>query len=259
MQSPVIQNAPLPNVATVLVICAYPDDMESWCGGTLAHLVQQGADVSMALVAAGDTGSADRSVTPDDVAATRLAEPARANERLGLTDLRFLDERDGEVDDTLELGRKIVELIREVRPDVIFSHDPEHVWPPYITHRDHRIVGRAVLDAVYPMARDHLFFPAQVAAGLEPHIVSQVWMFSTSLPTTAIDITATLDLQIDARLEHASQTSDPAALRTNWRAHATAIGTVPARRSRDDQCGAAAGGRAAVAMAFPCKRIVRDG
>jgi len=224
VQSPVVPNAALPDATSVLVICAHPDDMESWCGGTLALLAQRGAAVSMALVTAGDKGSADRRATADEVAETRLAEQARANERLGLIGLRFLGERDGEVEDTLELRRKIVGVIREVRPDVVFTHDPEHIWPPYITHRDHRIVGRAVLDAVYPMARDHLFFPEQVAAGLEPHIVSHVWMFSTSQPTTAIDIAATLDLKIAARLEHASQTSDPEALRLSWRERAAAIG-----------------------------------
>src|ERR1700740_837284 len=38
----------------------------------------------------------------------------------------------------------------------------------YLGHRDHRVVGRAALDAVYPLARDRLAFPELEAEGLSP-------------------------------------------------------------------------------------------
>ena len=224
VQSPVWQDATLPAQCCVLAICAHPDDIESWCGGTLALLVDRGCDVSLALLTAGDKGSADREARPEDIAATRLAEQAAANARLGLSGLRFLGWRDGELEDGPELRGAVVRLLREARPSVVFTHDPEHPYPPYITHRDHRVAGRVVLDAAYPMARDHLYFPGQVAEGLEPHAVEQVWLFSTLAPSTAVDITTTLERKIDARLAHRSQTGDPAALRAGWRERAAAIG-----------------------------------
>ncbi len=224
MQSPIWRDADLPANCRVLAICAHPDDVESWCGGTLALLVERGCDVSLALLTAGDKGSADRMARPADVAATRLAEQAAANQRLGITGPRFLGGRDGELEDGLALRGQVVGLLREVRPAVVFTHDPEHPFPPYITHRDHRVAGRVVLDAVYPMARDHLYFPEQIAAGLEPHAVEQVWLFSTLVPSTAVDISMTLERKIAARLEHRSQTGDPDALRIGWRERAATIG-----------------------------------
>jgi len=224
VRSPVWQATDLPSSVRVLAICAHPDDIESWCGGTLARLVERGCDVSLALLTAGEKGSADRAARAEDVAATRLAEQAAANARLGLSGLRFLGGRDGELEDGPALRASVVRLLREARPAVVFTHDPEHPYPPYITHRDHRVAGRVVLDAVYPMARDHLYFPEQIAEGFEPHAVEQVWLFSTLAPSTAIDITATLERKIDARLEHRSQTGDAAALRVAWRERAAAIG-----------------------------------
>jgi LmbE family N-acetylglucosaminyl deacetylase len=224
MQSPVQQNAVLPRNARVLAICAHPDDIESWCGGTLALLVERGCEVRLALATAGEKGSSDRALTTDDIARIRMAEQKAAIARLGISGLRFLGWRDGEVADTQTFRGQIVRLLREARPDVVFTHDPEHPYPPYIAHRDHRVVGRVVLDAVYPMARDHLFFPEHLNEGLQPHKVSEAWLFASTAATTAIDITDTLERKIVARLEHRSQTPDPDALRVAWRERAAAIG-----------------------------------
>ena len=57
------------------------------------------------------------------------------------------------------LLRDIVHWIRRWQPEVVFTFNPEHPLPPYISHRDHRTVGRATLDAIYPLARDPLAFP----------------------------------------------------------------------------------------------------
>jgi LmbE family N-acetylglucosaminyl deacetylase len=224
LQSPIRDEAALPEASRVLAICAHPDDIESWCGGTLALLTERGCTVELAVCTAGEKGSGDRSATVEQVAATRLREQREAADLLGISRVRFLGGRDGELDDNAAFRCQMVRLLREVRPSVVFTHDPEHPYPPYITHRDHRVVGRVVLDAVYPMARDHLYFPEQVREGLEPHAVSQVWLFSSMAATTAVDISSTLDRKIFARLAHRSQTSDPDALRAAWRERAAAIG-----------------------------------
>jgi LmbE family N-acetylglucosaminyl deacetylase len=224
MQSPIRDGASLPEATQVLAICAHPDDIESWCGGTLALLSERGCTVELAICTAGEKGSADRAATVEHVAATRLREQREAADLLGISRMRFLGGRDGELEDNMAFRCQIVRLLRDARPGIVFTHDPEHPYPPYITHRDHRVVGRVVLDAVYPMARDHLYFPEQVREGLEPHAVSQVWLFSSMAATTAVDISSTLDRKIAARLAHHSQTRDPQALRVSWRERAAAIG-----------------------------------
>lgn len=224
MQSPVQPNATLPSNVPVLAICAHPDDIESWCGGTLALLVERGCDVRVAVATAGEKGSADRRLTTCQIAQTRMTEQEAAIARLGIAGVRFLGWQDGAVEDTPPFRAQVVRLLRETRPAIVFTHDPEHPYPPYIAHRDHRVVGRVVLDAVYPAARDHLYFPEQIVEGLEPHEVASVWLFASTAATTAIDISTTLERKIDARLEHHSQTGNDDDLRVAWRARAAAIG-----------------------------------
>jgi LmbE family N-acetylglucosaminyl deacetylase len=224
MQSSVRDHADLPANARVLAICAHPDDIESWCGGTLSLLTERNCDVRLVVCTAGEKGSANRQTTPETIASTRVSEQRAAVARLGMKGMRVLDGKDGELEDVPAFRAQIVQLLREFRPQVVFTHDPEHPYPPYISHRDHRVVGRVVLDAVYPAARDHLYFPEQIAAGLEPHRVASVWLFASCVASTAVDITSTLERKIIARLEHRSQTADADELRVSWRDRAAAIG-----------------------------------
>lgn len=207
-----------------MVVAAHPDDMESWCAGTLARSIDKGAEVKLILVTSGDKGSSDPTATSETVAAQREAEAQEAAELLGICEVSFLRYSDGEVEETRTLRGELVEAIRCWRPLALFTHDPENPYPPYLSHRDHRIVGRAALDAAYPLARDRLSFPEQLESGLQPHSVSQLWLFSTTSPNAYVDITAGMDKKIAARLAHRSQTSDPVGLATNWRKRAEGIG-----------------------------------
>jgi LmbE family N-acetylglucosaminyl deacetylase len=213
-----------PPIGSVMAIAAHPDDIESWCGGTLARAVDAGAQVRLLLVTSGDKGSGDPSTVPAELAARREAEARAAARVLGLADVAFLRYLDGEVENTRELRRDLVAWIRAWRPDALFTHDPEHPNPPYLSHRDHRAVGRAVLDAVYPLARDPLCFPDLLANGLEPHKVREVWLFASEAAASYVDIGKTLEQKIAARLEHESQTVDREALIASWRKRATEIG-----------------------------------
>lgn len=207
-----------------MAVAAHPDDIESWCGGTLALAGDHGATVRLLLVTSGDKGSSEPTTTSAHVAAIREAEAQEAATRLGIAEVAFLRYPDGDVEDTHALRYDLVAWIRRWRPDVLFTHDPEHPYPPYLTHRDHRIVGRVALDAVYPLARDRLVFPEQRDEGLAPHAVRSVWLFSSDRPTAYVDITEAFDRKIDARLAHVSQTKNPEGLRNGWSARAAAIG-----------------------------------
>ena len=213
-----------PPAGAILAIAAHPDDIESWCGGTLARAIDAGATVRLLLVSSGDKGSADPDADPREITATRETEAREAARRLGIAEVAFLRHPDGDVENTRELRGELAAWIRRWRPDVLFTHDPEHPEPPYTFHRDHRAVGRAALDAAYPLARDPLSFPEHRADGLEPHAVRQVWLFASEAATTAVDIAGGFERKIAARLAHASQTPDPAALPASWRARAAAIG-----------------------------------
>ena len=161
---------------------------------------------------------------------TREEEQRAAAHQLGIASLAFLRYPDGEVPNDRDLRGRIVFQIRMRKPDLVITHDPEFPWPAYTAHRDHRASGRATLDALYPDARDHLFFPEQLRKdggnGVEPHITPEAWLIMSRIPDLYVDISSTIDRKIAARLEHASQMTDSEALNRSFRARASEIGSI---------------------------------
>jgi LmbE family N-acetylglucosaminyl deacetylase len=206
----------------VLVIVAHPDDIESWCGGVVARFSSLGKQVAYVLCTSGDKGTNDPSQTPQQVAARREAEQLEAAHVLGVENVTFLRWPDSEVEPTLTLRRELVRQVRRQRPDLVITHDPA---PPYRQHPDHRAVGRATLDALFPCARDPLTFAEQITQeGLQAHLVPEVWLFASETPDLWIDIATTLPQKIQARLAHVSQHSDPVELERNWHRRAAVVG-----------------------------------
>lgn len=226
MLNPVRKQATLPPAERALVICAHPHGIEAWCGGTLSLLVDRGADVRLLICSAGDKGTSDRRLTAADAAIAHVREQRAAAARLGIRAVRILDGAEGELAESPPLRETIVRHIRDFRPQLIFTHDPDYPFPPYITHRDHRVVGRVVLDAACIEAPGHLYFPEHLTAGLEPHRIEAIWMFGSAIASTAVDISATLERKIVAGLEHRSRYVDADGLRVAWRDHAASIGAT---------------------------------
>ncbi|MCA1554044.1 MAG: PIG-L family deacetylase, partial [Chloroflexi bacterium] len=46
-----------PQANSIVAIAAHPDDIESWCAGTLALAADAGATVRLVLVTSGELGS----------------------------------------------------------------------------------------------------------------------------------------------------------------------------------------------------------
>jgi LmbE family N-acetylglucosaminyl deacetylase len=209
---------------TCLAVAAHPDDIESWCAGAVVALVRQGWRAVYVLCTSGEKGTSDPAESPELVGARREAEQRAACRVVGAEEPVFLRLPDGGLEDDATLRGLLVREIRRVRPDLLLTHDPVHLWPPYTAHRDHRIAGRVALDAAYPYARDPLHFPEHLREGLAPHAVGEAWLFSSAAPDHYVDIATTLDAKIAARLAHASQTSDPDALAASWRRRAEETG-----------------------------------
>ena len=114
---------------SILAIVAHPDDIESWCAGTLALAVEAGSIVRLLLITSGEHGSDNPADTPESVAMRREEEARAAAHLLGITEVMFLRYPDGDVEPTRELRRDLVEWIRRWQPDVVFTHDPEHPFP----------------------------------------------------------------------------------------------------------------------------------
>jgi LmbE family N-acetylglucosaminyl deacetylase len=195
--------------ASVLVIVAHPDDAEFSAGGTIARWVASGTEVDYCICTRGDKGTSDAGALPGEVATVREREQRAAAAVLGVRSVRFLGHPDGMLQNSLELRREIVAVIRELRPAAVICSDPlRRYGPTYVNHPDHRAAAEAALDAVFPSARDPLVFPELLRAGLEPHRVAEVFVSNPSEPSVAVDIATTLETKIAALREHASQVTE---------------------------------------------------
>jgi LmbE family N-acetylglucosaminyl deacetylase len=204
-----------PTLQRVMGIFAHPDDPEFFCGGTFAKWAAEGRDIIFVLATSGDKGTGDTSLSSEQLIAVREAEERAAATRLGVQDVIFLRYPDGELQPTLALRRQLARLIRLKKPDIVVTNDPTARWygAHYINHPDHRAIGDAALDAVFPAARDHLAFPELFREeGLEPHKVRQVYLCGTHEPDAKVDVTDYLEVKIAALREHQSQIADMEAM-----------------------------------------------
>lgn len=213
---------------------AHPDDVDFIAAGTIATWTDAGVEVSYLMVTDGDAGGDENDIPQEELAALRRAEQTAAAKCVGVTDVRFLGSPDGQVEATLGLRRDIARVIRQVRPDRVLIPSPERSYQRvFADHPDHRAVGSAALDAVYPDARNPRAFPELRAEGLEAWTVREVWMPSLGDDAHHVDVTDVFDRKIAALRAHASQTDRipdlPGMLRT-WATRTATAGGLPEGR-----------------------------
>jgi len=195
-------------IQRILVINAHPDDVDFSAAGTIAVWTDAGIEVIYCVVTDGDAGGHDENVPRAEIPVLRRAEQTAAAKQVGVHDLRFLGYPDGQVEATLALRKDLARVIRQVRPDRLLCPSPERNYVRLgISHPDHRAVGSAALDAVYPDARNPFAFPELLAdERLEPWTVREVWLPGGPAPDHYVDITGTFPRKIAALRAHASQT-----------------------------------------------------
>lgn len=189
---------------SVLALGAHPDDLEIFCGATLARLAGSGVSVVGVIATRGEKGTRRPGVDPEDLATTRRAEAEAGARALGLTGLVFLGFPDGELDrHPAELREKLAALYRRHRPQAVFAFDP---WRPYEFHPDHRALGWAASDALLA-AKLPLYYPEQLATGLKPWDIAEFYLYHTDQPDTWFGVDGTFARKVQAVRAHRSQFS----------------------------------------------------
>jgi LmbE family N-acetylglucosaminyl deacetylase len=216
----------------ILVIAAHPDDVDFGTAGTVARWTDAGIEVCYCIVTDGDAGGSDPAVSRADLAALRRLEQTAAAKQVGVHELRFLGYPDGRVEPTLGLRKDLARVIRQVRPDRVVCPSAERNYArARVSHPDHRAVGSAALDAVYPDARNPLAFGELLAdEGLAAWTVPEVWISGAPTPDHYVDITDTFPRKIAALRAHESQIADPDGLETmlrGWLARTAAQAGLP--------------------------------
>lgn len=180
----------------ILVVLPHPDDEVFPMSGTLSQYVGAGSHVTYACLTLGEMGRnlgtppfANRITLP----AVRRAELEESCRIIGIQDLRLM----GFHDKTIEfepyelLDSAILALIREVKPDLIFTF-----YPGYGVHPDHNACGAAVIRTVGAM-------PAQE----RPTVLCTAFPVANDLgaPDVINDIRPVIQQKISALRAHSSQ------------------------------------------------------
>jgi LmbE family N-acetylglucosaminyl deacetylase len=191
----------------VLAVYAHPDDADVACGGTLARWAKAGAAVHLIVCTDGGKGTFDPKVKANALASIRAAELEESSALIGLSGVTNLGYPDGELVDDEAFRHELVSAVRLLRPSVVCGHDPTAVFfgQQYFNHRDHRIAGLALLDAVSPAAALPLYFPDAGPA----HQVSTVLLSGTLEPDVWVDVSDTIDAKASAVECHRTQFADP--------------------------------------------------
>jgi len=193
-----------PTPASALAIGAHPDDVEFGCGGLLAKWAAHGCVIHHLVCTDGSKGTWDPDADTAALAARRQVEQRAAALRLAggnsavAGEVRFLGYVDGELDSGLRQRGEVARVIREIRPQVVLSHDP---WKRYRLHPDHRHAGLLACEGIVA-ARDPHFFKEH---GLAHHRPEALLLWEADEPDHVEDVGEHVDTKLLALLAHESQ------------------------------------------------------
>jgi N-acetylglucosamine malate deacetylase 1 len=127
----------------ILAITAHPDDAEILVSGTLAKYQRAGHSVAICIVADGAAGSMVH--TPEESRAIRREEAKNAATAIN-ADMYWIGEPDANVFDTEASRLKVLDVVRIVKPQVVFTHADNDY------HADHRATSAIAFAASFNAA-----------------------------------------------------------------------------------------------------------
>ena len=197
-----------------LAIVAHPDDLEYGAASAIARWTSQGKDIQYLLVTEGEAGI--DSMDPKDVGPLRRNEEIASAQVVGVTDVQFLDYKDGVVEYGLPLRRDLTKIIRSKKPDVIITINHELQFAQgQLNMADHRYVALAAFDAARD-AGNRWIFQELFDEGFLPWTgVKMVMVAASPNPTHWVDVGDSIELGIQslklhkAYIENLRQEFDP--------------------------------------------------
>ncbi len=176
----------------ILFFMAHPDYHVHWFGGTAAKHARHGDEVYMVSACAGEMGQPDQKMSLAEFGKLKAEDADKAAKILGAKELRVLKYKDTEVLNTLQLRNEIMDIIRELKPDIVVSH-----WPND-GHPDITAMGQATVAACF-------FAPlGAIKSRHSAHKVKKIYSYEVSPssigfePDYIVDISETMDTRIKA-------------------------------------------------------------
>ena len=186
-----------------LVVAAHPDDIEYGIAAAVAAWTAAGKEVHYLLATRGEAGMAG--VPPEEAGPLREEEERRSAALVGVTEVEFLEHRDGVLVAGPELRRDLAAAIRRHRPELVVTGyfgptwTPPGVSPGYLNSADHQALGQSVLDAVADAGNEWIFRDLT-----EPRWsgVQYIAVQEMTDPPHEVDVSATADTAVASLAEH---------------------------------------------------------
>ena len=188
---------------TILGVGAHPDDLDFGCPVTVRNLIRQGYEAYYVVITNGENGSKESKLRTRGVRiSTRKEEQLEAARKIGVKKVFFLGYKDGFLQYSESLRRRLTILIKEIRPEIVFSFDPanQDFYNLNLFHRDHRIAAAATFDACFAAKNDFIFSHKN-----GKQMVSKVYFFGTNKPNYFVNITKDINFKLDVLGSYKSQ------------------------------------------------------
>jgi LmbE family N-acetylglucosaminyl deacetylase len=191
----------------IVSIHAHPDDAEILCAGTLALLASRGHRITIVTMTPGDKGSMVKPA--EEIAAVRREEARAAAAMIGAA-YRCAEFRDLEFFCDNPSRKRVVELLRDLRPDLILTSSPAD----YMC--DHETTSALVRDACFAAPCPNYrtgFQPAAPPLGGIPHLYFMDAIGGVDregnpiLPDFVVNVESTFDVKRKMLEAHDSQRS----------------------------------------------------
>ncbi len=151
-----------------IVLMPHPDDPEAAMSSAVAKWTSSGRSVRYVLASRGEKGIAG--MTPAEAGPLREREQRRAAAIVGVDELEFWDEPDGDIRNTVALRDRIAATLIRHQPDVVVTVYGEAEWAPGV-----------------PNQRDHIEFAKAVEQAYDTLAAPPRWLFASALKATHLE------------------------------------------------------------------------
>lgn len=182
----------------ILAFGVHPDDVELGCSGTLMAAIADGKKVGIVDMTRGELGTRG-------TAETRKAESAKSTAILGVPVRENLGMADGFFQNDEAHQRKVIEMIRKYRPDIILANAFED------RHPDHGRSARLVADAAFlsGLRKIETTVDGKLQEPWKPANVFHYIQDRLLQPDFVVDISAFMDRKMESILAFSTQFYNP--------------------------------------------------
>ena len=230
----------------ILAFGSHPDDVELGCGGSILSAISQGLKVGIIDLTKGELGTRG---TPE----IRKKESEKASEILGVSFRKNLDFKDGFFINDKEHQLKVVEVLREHKPSIIFCNAVKD------RHIDHPKGSKLVSDSCFLSGLSKINTNYKNSKNQLPWTPKQIYHYIQWFdlkPDILIDISEFQEKKMKAIMAYESQFYNPKSTEPNTPISSKVF--MDSIKQRDQNFGRISGVDAAEGFTLERPPVIKD-